>query len=115
MKLEDVLKASLCAFGQTIFDMFTLEEDEFSRALNFYITDNNFEELLENYAYDFEYDLDDIENKCKNINYENKDWDYMDIINCCNSAYFKTITQDKTINVEALIDNILRKFNKINK
>ena len=31
------------------------------------------------------------------------------------SAFFKMITQDKTIDVEAFIDNIMNEFNKINK
>ena len=36
-------------------------------------------------------------------------------MNCSRLAFVKTITQDKTIDVEAFIDNIVRGFNKINK
>ena len=115
MKLKNILEANICAFGQTIFDMFSLENDEFSRALDYYITDNNFEEVLEEYAYQFEYDLYDIKNKCDNCSYENKEWNYMDIMDCSNTAFLKTTTKDKTIEIEALIDNIVDEFNKINK
>ena len=115
MKLKKILEANICAFGQTIFDMFSLEDDEFYRALDYYITNNNFEEMLEEYAYQFDYDLDDIKNLCNQSNYKNKEWNYIDIMNCCRLAFIKTIAKDKTIDVEAFIDNITNEFNKITK
>lgn len=115
MKLEEILKANICAFGQTIFDMFSLEEDEFLKALEYYIDNNNFEEMLDEYAYEFEYDLDDIENISNNSNYKNKKWEYIDILNYCNKAFSNTIIKDKTISIEAFIDNIVNEFNKANK
>ena len=42
-------------------------------------------------------------------------YNYIDIMNCCRPAFFKTITEDKTIDVEAFIDNILERFNKLNR
>lgn len=115
MKLKDILEANICAFGQTIFDVFSLEEDEFSRALDYYLTDNNFEEMLEEYAYQFDYDLVDIENITNKSNYKNKEWNYIDIMDCCKQSFIKTITVDKTIDSEAFIDNIVNELNKINK
>lgn len=115
MKLKNILEANICAFGQTIFDMFSLEDDEFSRALDYHITDNNFKEMLEEYAYQFEYDLDNIKNISNKSIYKNKEWNYIDIIAYCRQAFIKTITEDKTIDVEAFIDNIVNEFNKINK
>ena len=34
MKIDNILKASLCAFGQNTFDSYSLEEEEFIRALD---------------------------------------------------------------------------------
>lgn len=115
MKLKNILKANICAFGQTIFDMHSLEDDEFYRALDSYLNDNNIDEMLNDYAYEFDFDIDEIQNKCNNSNCKNKEWKYLDIMSCCRPAFFKTITEDKTIDVEAFIDNIVNEFNKINK
>lgn len=115
MKLENILKAGICAFGQNTFDSLSLEEEEFIRALDYYITENNFEEMLDEYAYELDYDIMDIENICDNYTYKNKDWNYLEIIDCCRIAYIKTITKDKTIDAEALIDNIIKEFEKIKK
>lgn len=115
MKLKNILEANICAFGQTIFDMHSLEDDEFTRALDSYLNDTDCNEMVEEYAYTFDYDKVDIQNKCNNSGYKNKEWDYLDIMNCCRPAFFKTITKDKTIDAEAFIDNIINEFDKINK
>lgn len=115
MKLKNILEANICAFGQTIFDMQSLEDDEFVRALDYYLNDNNYDDMLEEYANEFDYDIVDMKNKCDNVSIKNKEFDYLDIMNCCRPAFIKTITEDKTIDPEALIDNIVNAFNKINK
>lgn len=115
MKLENILKAGICAFGQNTFDSFSLEEEEFIRALDYYVTDNNYEEMLEEYANELEYDTEDIYNICDNYSYKNKEWDCITIMNCCRIAYIETITKDKTIDAEAFVDNIVKEFKKINK
>ena len=115
MKLRTILKASICAFGQPIFDMHSLEDDEFYRALDSYLNDNDIDEMLNDYAYEFDYDIVDIKNKCENASYKNKEFGYIDIMNCCRPDFYKTITEDKTIDVEAFIDNILKEFKKLNK
>lgn len=115
MKIKNILEANICAFGQTLFDMHSLEDDEFCRVLDSYLNYNDIDEMLEEYAYELDFDIAYIQNKCKNLSYKNREWDYIDIMNCCRPAFFKTITEDKTIDVEAFIDNILEKFNKLNK
>ncbi len=111
MKLEKILKACICAFGQTTFDLLSLEDDEFTRALEYYITDDkNFEEMLEEYAYEFDYDIDNILNISNNPIYKDKQWNYIDIMNNCRLANEKTITEDKKLNVEAFINNIVNKL-----
>lgn len=70
--------------------------------------------MFKEYAYQFEYDLDDIKNISNKSNYKNKELNYIEIIDCCRQAFIKTITVDKTINAEAFIDNIVNEFNKIN-
>lgn len=115
MKLKNILEVSICAFGQTIFDMQSLEDEEFVRALNSYLNDDDYKDMLEEYSYEFEYDIVDIKNKCNSISIKNKEFEYLDIMNCCRVAFIKTIVEDKTINPEALIDNIVNEFKKINK
>lgn len=115
MKIKNILEANICAFGQTLFDMHSLEEDEFYRALDSYLIDNNLDDMLEEYSYELEYDIDDIRSKCKNSSYKNKEWEYIDIMNCCRVAFIKTIVNDKTIDAEAFIDNILNEFNKLSR
>lgn len=115
MKIKEILKANICAFGQNTFDNFSLEDDTFTRALDSYITANDFEEIIEDYAYDLDYDVEDIDNIVSDLKYKNKDWDYLEIMNCSRIAYSKTITQDKTLDAEALVDNIIKEFNKLNK
>ena len=115
MKLKNILEVNICAFGQTIFDMQSLEEDEFAKALDSYLNCDEYSDMLEEYAYKFEYDIVDMKNKCNNINTKNKEYAYLDIMNRCSLAFLKTITVDKTINPEAFIDNIVNEFNKINK
>lgn len=115
MKLKNILEASICAFGQTIFDMQSLEDDEFARALDSYLNDDDYNDMLEEYAYEFDYDIVDMKNKCNSFKNKNREFDYIDIMNCCRPAFIKTISEDKTIDPEALIDNIVNAFNKINK
>ena len=40
------------------------------------------------------------------------DFDYVGIMNCCRQAYVKTIFEDKTIDAEAFVDNLVNQFNK---
>ena len=40
MKLENILKSCICAFGENTFDHFSLEEGEFVRTLDYYISDD---------------------------------------------------------------------------
>ena len=115
MKQKNILEASICAFGQTIFDMQSLEDDEFARALDSYLNDDDYSDMLEEYAYEFDYDIVDMKNKCESFSNKNKEFDYIDIMNCCRLAFIKTITVDKTIDPEAFIDNIVNEFDKINK
>lgn len=116
MKLENILKSCICAFGENTFDHFSLEEGEFVRTLDYYISDDaNTKEMLSEYAYTLEYDIDNIINILQNSKDKDKDWNYIDIINCCRSAYVKTITIDKTLDSEAFIDNVVAEFKKISK
>ena len=112
MKIDNILKASLCAFGQNTFDSYSLEEEEFIRALDYFINENDFNSMIEDYAYEFDYDIDDLKKAEQRINCKSKDFDYAEIITCCRLAYVKTIFEDKTIDAEAFIDNIVKEFNK---
>ena len=42
MKIKEILKANICAFGEKIFDQFSLDDADFAEALDFNITSNNY-------------------------------------------------------------------------
>jgi len=112
MKIENILNASLCAFGQNTFDLYSLEEEEFIRALDYFLNEFNLESMLEDYTYEFDYDIDAIKKAKQRIKCKNMDFDYVGIMNCCRQAYVKTIFEDKTIDAEAFVDNLVKEFNK---
>ena len=68
--------------------------------------------MIEDYAYEFDYDIDDLKKAEQRINCKSKDFEYDEIMDCCRLAYVKTIFEDKTIDAEAFIDNIVKEFNK---
>ena len=76
MKIDNILKASLCAFGQNTFDSYSLEEEEFIRALDYFINENDFNSMIEDYAYEFDYDIDDLKKAEQRINCKSKDFEY---------------------------------------
>lgn len=115
MKIKEILKANICAFGETIFDQFSLDDADFAEALDFNITSNNYETSFEEYVYQLQYDRGDIDNQVSTLKNKNKDYDYLEIMNIGRKAFINTITDDKTINAEAFIDNIIKEVKKINK
>ena len=115
MKIKEILKANICAFGETIFDQFSLDDADFAEALDFNITSNNYETSFEEYVYQLQYDSGDIDNQVSTLKNKNKDYDYLEIMNIGRKAFINTITDDKTINAEAFIDNIIKEVKKINK
>lgn len=112
MKIDEILKSSLCALGQNIFDYYSLQENEFIQALDYFLNDSNLYSMLEDYAYEFDYDTEDIKKAKQRIKCKNRDFNYIEIMNCCRVAYVKTIFEDKTIDAEAFLDNLVKEFNK---
>ena len=41
-----------------------------------------------------------------------KNFEINDVIDTCNDAYKNTIEKDKTINIEAFVDNLAKEFTK---
>ena len=112
MKIKEILKANICAFGETIFDQFSLDDADFAEALDFNITSNNYETSFKEYVYQLQYDSGDIDNQVLTLKNKNKDYDYLEIMNIGRIAFINTINDDKTINAEAFIDNIIKEVKK---
>lgn len=112
MEIDTILKASLCAFGQNTFDCYSLEEEGFVQALDYFLNASDFDAILEDYAYEFDYDIEDIKKATKRIKCKNREFDYIEIMNCGRSAYVKTIFEDKTIDAEAFVDNLVKELNE---
>ena len=59
------------------------------------------------------YDIDNINNICNNLPISKyKGFEIDDVIDICKNAYKNTIEKDKTINIEAFVDNLAKEFTK---
>ncbi|MFR8234136.1 MAG: hypothetical protein ACLVA2_07050 [Clostridia bacterium] len=63
---------------------------------------------------DITYDIEDIDNVCNNLRVlSHRNFEINDVIDNCIKAYKNTIERDKTINIEAFVDNLYKEFRKI--
>ena len=69
------------------------------------------QDCLEVCTSEIAYDIDNIENVC-NDSYllKYKQFEERDVIDVCKNAYLLTLEKDKTINVEAFVDNLAKAF-----
>ena len=110
--IKDIMKASVCSFCENIYEYESINENEFIDFLEDFLFAEDIEECLETCLSDIAYDYVNIENICDNnlrfLKDEHMDINY--IIDNCTNAYLKTIDKDRTINVEAFVDNLARRF-----
>ena len=114
--IKEILKASVCSFCENIYEDNSIDENKFIRYLIEFINSEDLEECLEQSTADICYDITNIDNICRDRLFliENKRFnDIIKIKQHCNNAYLRTLKKDKTINVEAFVDNLASEFSMI--
>src|SRR5574344_1360556 len=100
--IKDIFKACVCSFCYNIYEENSIDENDFIRSLKEFLTEEDLQWCLENYTSEILYDIVHIDNVCDRFYFLGKRiFETEEIINDCIAAYLKTITEDKTINVEA--------------
>lgn len=109
--INDLFKACVCSFCENIYEYNSIDEKDFTKSLKLFLEEDNLQECLEICTSEVIYDIQNIENICSNFLFKNKRFELENAIPCCENAYLKTIQIDKTINVEAFVDNLTKEFN----
>ena len=110
--IKEVLKASVCSFCETVYEYDSLEETEFIDGLIRFLNEYDLDDCLNACTEGILYDTGDIENICRDKLYSiaHLRLDEEIIIKKCKNAFLRTLNVDKTINVEAFVDNIAGSF-----
>lgn len=111
--IKDIFKASVCSFCENIYEYNSIDENDFVKYLHSYLLEEDLQGCLELCTSEVIYDIENIENICDNLYLlKYKLFNEEDIIDICKNAYLQTLERDKTINVEAFVDNLAKEFSK---
>ena len=110
--IEKILKSSICAFSEVVYDCDTLEEGIFYRALDSYLLETDIDKSLETSTASSEYDIGNIKELINNTELKSKSYEYDTVIANCRKSFSDTIFKDRTINLEAFIDNLVKEFKR---
>lgn len=111
--IKKIFQASICGFCKNIYEYNSIDTGEFIEYLKSFLIDENLQINLGYSTSDVLYDIANIENICDNLYYlKNKYFKEADVIAICKKAYLQTLDNDKTINVEAFVDNLSNEFSQ---
>lgn len=109
--IKEIFKASVCSFCENIYKYNSIDEKEFIKSLRIFLQEEDLQGCLELCTLEIAYDIDNIENVCNNLYLlKYKQFEERYIIDVCKNAYLLTLEKDKTINVEAFVDNLAKTF-----
>lgn len=112
--IKEIFKASVCSFCENIYEYNSIDEGDFIKSFKYFLHEEDLQGCLEDCTSEIAYDIDNIENICDNLYLlKYKQFEERYIINVCKNAYCLTLEKDKTINVEAFVDNLVTEFSKI--
>lgn len=112
--IKEIFKASVCSFCENIYEYNSIDEQEFIKSLRVFLQEEDLQGCLELCTSEISYDIENIENICDNLYLlKYKQFEERDIIDVCKNAYWLTLEKDKTINVEAFVDNLAKAFSSI--
>ena len=112
--IKEIFKASVCSFCENIYEYNSIDEQEFIKYLRVFLQEEDLQGCLELCTSEISYDIENIENICDNLYLlKYKQFEERDIIDVCKNAYWLTLEKDKTINVEAFVDNLAKAFSSI--
>ena len=109
--IKEIFKASVCSFCENIYEYNSIDERDFIKSFKYFLHEEDLQGCLEVCTSEIAYDIDNIENVCDNLYLlKYKQFEERDIIDVCKNAYWLTLEKDKTINVEAFVDNLTKAF-----
>ena len=112
--IKDILKASVCSFCVNIYEYYSLDTNDFIEKLRLFFKEKDLQQYLMICTADIAYDIVNIENVSNSLfSLKNKQFKEDSVIDICKNAYLETIEKDKTINVEAFVDNLAKNFSKL--
>lgn len=112
--IKDIFKACVCSFCENIYEYDSIDEGNFIAYFRMFCKAENLQGCLKITTSDVSYDIENINNVCNSLLISHfKEFDTYEIEEHCLAAFNKTINKDKTINVEAFVDNLAREFNKL--
>ena len=106
--IKEILKASVCSFCETVHYYESLEAEEFIEGVKKFLNESNLDDYLVNCTEEIAYDIENIDNICREHLYslKRKHFNENIIRKKCLQAFSKTLYIDKTTNVEAFVDNL---------
>ena len=111
--IKDIFKACVCSFCENVYEYNSIDINEFIKSLKHFFEEEDLQECLECCTANVAYDAENIENICDNLYlFKYKHFKEDDIVNICKNTFMQTIEIDKTINVEAFVDNLAKSFSQ---
>lgn len=109
--IREIFKASVCSFCENIYEYNSIDERDFIKSFKYFLNEEDLQGCLEVCTSEIAYDIENIENICNNLYLlKYKQFEERDIIDVCKNAYLQTLEKEKTINVEAFVDNLAKAF-----
>ena len=111
--IKDIFKACVCSFCENIYEYDSIDEKDFIESLKSFCNEVDLQNCLETCTSETNYDIENINNICDSLSISKyKNFEINDVIDTCKNAYKNTIEKDKTINIEAFVDNLAKEFTK---
>ena len=111
--VNDIFKACVCSFCENIYEYNSIDEKDFIESFKSFCNELDLQDCLEACTSGITYDIENINLVCKSLPIPRfKNFELNDVIDVCSNAYKDTIEKDKTISVEALVENLSNEFKK---
>lgn len=112
--IKEIFKASVCSFCENIYEYNSIDEGDFIKSFKYFLHEEDLQNCLETCTSELTYDIDNIDNVCNNLYLlKYKKFEEKNIIEVCKKAYLQTLIKDKTINIEAFVDNLAKAFSSV--
>lgn len=111
--IKDIFKACVCSFCDNIYEYDSIDDKDFIESFKSFCNEIDLQTCLETCTSEINYDIENINNICNDLLISKyKKFEINDVIDTCMNAYKNTIEKDKTINIEAFVDNLAKEFTK---
>lgn len=108
--IRNIMQIGVCSFCENIYQYDSLDEKEFENYVECFINEEFIEDCLERSTDGVIYDIENIENIYESNSNRYKKYNTEELKSICIKAFRRTIDEDKTINVEAFVENLIKEF-----